>query len=256
VVADAYYAKAGFVKELRNNNLHLVSKLRVDANLRYFYQGHRSKKPGRPKRFDGKVTFINFSRWQGVERTKPSITYAATLYRVALQSEVKVVVICYASTKQRKAHHEVFFSTDLAMLPLDIIACYRAPFEIEFLFRDAKQFAGLEDCQSRSPEALAFHWNASNVARVQQRLKTSKDHSFVFSMDDDKRRSFNLLLTRRIIDSLPSNLTFPNCLPFIQDALHLGLSILTIPDSVPNYWLMKYEYNTLRFCKQPYIKYS
>jgi hypothetical protein len=42
-------------------------------------------------------------------------------------------------------------------------------------------------------------------------------------MEDDKRRSFNTLLAHRIIDSLPIDLTFHNCLPFIQDALRLGV---------------------------------
>jgi putative transposase len=227
VVVDGYYAKARFVKKLREHELQVIGKLRVDANLKYLYQGPKSKKPGRPKRFDGKVDFQDFSRWQVIERTPTATTYVATTYSVAWQCEVKVVVICYAATKHHKAHHEAFFSTDLSINPLDIIACYRARFEIEFLFRDAKQFAGLEDCQSRSPDALAFHWNASlltvNVARVQQRLASPMNDPFVFSMEDDKRRSFNLLLAQRIIDSLPCNLTFHNCLPFIQEALLLGV---------------------------------
>lgn len=227
VVADAYYAKARFVMELRRHGLHLVSKLRVDANLKYLYRGQKSKKPGRPKRFDGKVDFKDFSQWQQVTSDAASTIYTAILYSVALQCEVNTVVICYTATNQHKARHEVFFSTDLSMPPLDVIACYRARFEIEFVFRDAKQFTGLEDCQSRSPQALAFHWNASlltvNVARVGQLLAAPKGDSFVFSMEDDKRRSFNTLLAHRIIDSLPIDLTFPNCLPFIQDALCLGV---------------------------------
>ena len=233
VVVDGYYAKAHFVKTLRENRLHVVGKLRVDANLKYLYQGPKSKKPGRPKRFAGKVDFKDFSQWQVVDRTKIATTYAATLYSVALQGEVKVVVICYAAMKHRKAHHEVFFSTDVSMNALDIIACYRARFEIEFIFRDAKQFAGLEDCQSRSTDAVAFHWNASlltvNVARLQQRLASSEHNPFVFSMEDDKRRSFNLLLAQHIIDSLPTTLTLHNCLPFIQNALHLGVKHTHLP---------------------------
>jgi putative transposase len=233
VVVDGYYAKASFVKTLRENKLHVVGKLRVDANLKYLYQGPKPKQPGRPKRFDGKVDFKDFSRWQVVESTKTSTTYAATLYSVALQAEVKVVVICYPATKHRIAHHEVFFSTNVTLNPLDIIACYRARFEIEFIFRDAKQFAGLAHSQSRSPEALAFHWNASlltvNVARLHQRMASANDDPFVFSMEDDKRCSFNYLLAQRIIDSLPCNLTFHNCLPFIQNALLLGVKHSNYP---------------------------
>jgi putative transposase len=233
VVVDGYYAKTSFVKPLRDHNLQVVGKLRVDANLKYLYQGPKLKQRGRPKRFEGKVDFKDFSRWQGVENTKTLTTYAAILYSVALQCEVKVLVICYAATKHRKAYHEVFFSTDISMNALDIIACYRARFEIEFVFRDAKQFAGLEDCQSRSPEALAFHWNASlltvNLARLQQRMASPNNDTFVFSMEDDKRRSFNHLLAHRIIDSLPGNLTFDYSYPFIQDALLLGIKHLNAP---------------------------
>jgi hypothetical protein len=34
---------------------------------------------------------------------------------------------------------------------------YRLRFQIEFLYRDAKQFTGLNDCQARSPSKLNFH---------------------------------------------------------------------------------------------------
>ena len=227
VVADALYAKASFVDALRHEGLHVVSKLRVDANLKYLYQGERSKKSGRPQRFDGKVDFKDFSRWQTVQSDKTSVVYTAILYSIALKREVRVVVICYLATAQRKAHREVLFSTDLTVLALDIIACYRARFEIEFVFRDAKQFAGLQDCQSRSQDALAFHWNAArltvNVTRVQQLTITTGRDSFVFRMEDAKRRSFNQLLAHRIIDSLPFDLTYQNCLPFIHSALNLGV---------------------------------
>lgn len=45
-----------FVDTLLNNtDLQLVSKLRKDARLKYLYQGSKSKKPGRPKSYDGDV---------------------------------------------------------------------------------------------------------------------------------------------------------------------------------------------------------
>jgi hypothetical protein len=43
-------------------------------------------------------------------------------------------------------------------------SCYAARFQIEFIFRDARQFTGLADCQARSPEALDSHVNASLMA--------------------------------------------------------------------------------------------
>lgn len=42
--------------------------------------------------------------------------------------------------------------------------------EIEFIFRDAKQFTGLSDCQARDVKKLDFHFNASftalNIAKL------------------------------------------------------------------------------------------
>lgn len=46
----------------------------------------------------------------------------------------------------------------------------RTRFQLEFVFRDAKQFTGLTHCQVRNKEAMAFAFNASlssvNVARA------------------------------------------------------------------------------------------
>ncbi len=50
--------------------------------------------------------------------------------------------------------------------------------QAEFIFRDAKQFTGLCDCQSRQQQSLDFHFNASlaalNIAKLKQQ-KTQSD---------------------------------------------------------------------------------
>jgi hypothetical protein len=55
----------------------------------------------------------------------------------------------------------------------DIIEYYRTRFQIEFNFRDAKQFTGLIDSQARSLTKLDFAYNASsatvNVAKTVRR---------------------------------------------------------------------------------------
>ena len=69
--------------------------------------------------------------------------------------------------------YTLFFSTDLELPALDIFNYYKARFQIEFIFRDAKQFTGLTDCQARNKEALNFHFNISlsvlNVIKKQDR---------------------------------------------------------------------------------------
>ena len=52
-------------------------------------------------------------------------------------------------------------------------------FQIEFLYRDAKQHTGLTDCHARSENELNFQFNlalsAINVAKVGHRLPLPKE---------------------------------------------------------------------------------
>ena len=63
---------------------------------------------------------------------------------------------------------------------------YRLRFQIEFIFRDAKQFTGLSDCQARDAKKLDFHFNASftalNLAKLDAHRQHSGEQPFVFSI--------------------------------------------------------------------------
>jgi hypothetical protein len=226
VVGDAYYSKKTFVDGVIRADKAFVGKFRVDANLRYEYTGPRTGKPGRPKRFDGKVDFKNFSKWDLVSTNEEQIVYSDVLYAPALKRFVRVVCILWSFNGQTR--REVLFSTNLEMPALEVIECYRARFEMEFPFRDAKGFAGLMDSQSRSEQALGFAWNASfltvSLARAQQLLMFKGDvQDFVFSMEDAKRRAYNELFADRIIRLLPVGLSLDKCLALVENALNLGV---------------------------------
>ncbi len=87
--------------------------------------------------------------------------------------EVRVVIVDYLDTDKKTQARKVFFSTDLSLSARDIFDIYRTRFQLEFVFRDAKQFTGLTHSQARNKEALAFAFNASlssvNVARAYAR---------------------------------------------------------------------------------------
>ena len=82
-----------------------------------------------------------------------------------MKRNIKVVVHYTES-----GEHKIYFSTDLEMSDKDIIEYYRTRFQIEFCFRDSKQFTGLNDCQARDLKKLDFAFNASpasvNIAKV------------------------------------------------------------------------------------------
>ena len=71
-------------------------------------------------------------------------------------------------------------STDLSLSGIQILNYYRARFQIEFLYRDGKQFTGLNDCQARSENKLDFQFNMSltsiNIAKITHRLAIPKEH--------------------------------------------------------------------------------
>ena len=113
--------------------------------------------------------------------------------------------------KANKPHYAVLFSTYVEIAPKDIYRFYKSRFQIEFLFRDAKQFTGLTDCQARDKEKLDFHFNASlsalNLAKLDARLDHTGTEPFVFSMANCKRLYFNDYLLELFISKLGLNPT-------------------------------------------------
>ena len=93
--------------------------------------------------------------------------YAVKAYSTAMKRNTKAVV-----HYPEAGGHKIYFSTDLDMAAKDIIEYYRTRFQIEFCFRDSKQFTGLNDCQARDLRKLDFAFNASqasvNAAKVMQ----------------------------------------------------------------------------------------
>lgn len=87
------------------------------------------------------------------------------------------------------------------MKAMDVLDYYRTRFQIEFCFRNSKQFAGLADCQSRDLDKLHFHFNASltsvNIAKVKALEKGT-----VLSMASVKVLCHNLFLMQRFISVL------------------------------------------------------
>ena len=98
------------------------------------------------------------------------------------------------------------FSTDVEQDPRQIYQDYKLQFQVEFIFWDAKQFTGLEDCQTRDAQKLAFHFNASltalNLAKLEARQQHSGQEPFVFSLASIKRRMLNQHLLDRFIPNL------------------------------------------------------
>ncbi len=178
IVADAYFSKESFVTGVKSLGFNLISRFRDDVNLKYLYRGPKSGKRGRPQKFSGKVDINNldmnvFKEDYCADGKLVYKMYWADVWAVSFEREVRVVIVDYLDTEKKRQTWKVFFCTDLLMSARDIFDLYRTRFQIEFQYRDAKQFTGLTHCQARNKEALAFAFNMSlssiNVARAYAR---------------------------------------------------------------------------------------
>lgn len=166
IVADAWFSKATFVNEACAMGFHVISRLRDDAALWYSHEGVRTGRRGRPRVKGEKIDFDNLdlSKCEALD-IDGGAAYAINAYSKAMKRNIRIVVHYPTS-----GGHKIYFSTDLSMSAKDIIEYYRTRFQIEFCFRDSKQFSGLNHCQARDLRKLDFAFNASlasvNIAKV------------------------------------------------------------------------------------------
>lgn len=226
---DGYFSKKKFVDGIVDMGFHFIGKLRCDADLKILYVGEQKKGRGRPKKFAGKC---NISELQGFsfERDIDDKTklYSGIFYHASLERKVKVVAIRYIN--KDKVGTALLFSTDLGLDSFKIFSYYKARFQIEFVFRDAKQYLGLADCQSRNKESLHFHYNASfaalNLVKVQEVLDHINDEKYTpFSMASHKARYHNENLIDRFFSKLAPGITLIKSSPLFREAVNYGAII-------------------------------
>lgn len=145
-------------------NVHLVSRIRRDAALYEAPPKTRKKKRGRPakkgKRLPAPQEIANMPgiRWKtlwislyGKTVKRKLYTFNALWYEACPNQMVNVVIV---RDPQGKADDEFFFSTDLEMPAEVIILCYEGRWAIEVVFRETKQYLGMNDPQARKKEAV------------------------------------------------------------------------------------------------------
>jgi len=216
LAVDGYYPKFKFVQTVRALDLHLVSKLRHDANLRYLYQGVQ-KQFGARRKYAGKLKFDDLSRFEYVGEVDKDIhLYTLVVNSVKLKCNIRLLYVLNLRHKD-KPSYALLFSTDTDLAAETIYRYYKARFQIEFIFRDAKQFTGLGHCQSRRQDCLDFHFNASlaalNLAKVDAYLSFDYNLETPFSMATQKMVYFNQHLLQKVFSILELDLSLLKCNP-------------------------------------------
>jgi hypothetical protein len=108
----------------------------------------------------------------------------------------------------KKLSTALLFSTDTNLSANVIYEYYKSRFQIEFLFRDAKQFIGLNQCRARCYQALHFHFNAimkaKNLIKFDDRLQAKNRSRKPISISSWKTQNVDEHLLKRFshIDGL------------------------------------------------------
>jgi hypothetical protein len=194
---DGYYAKKKYIDEVVSLDLHAITKLRSDADCWFLYTGPHPKRRGARRKYDGKVNFQTLSRFEelGTMEDAPHLhLYTAVVWPKTLQRRLRLVVLLNRKDPA-KPRFIVLGSTDPELNGHKLVELYAARFQIEFLFRDSKQFTGLLDCQARAASAIDFHVNASlatlNLVRAEDMDMQQDQEPHVFSMASWKQCHFN-----------------------------------------------------------------
>jgi hypothetical protein len=224
-VTDGAYRKQNFVGGVRALGLHQIGKLRADATLRYLSQGPKRPGPGRQKTYDGQGFLSDLSRFERLETEDEHIVlYHHVVHQGQLQRNLQVVVVVHT----QRNRYAVLFRTDVDLAALRLSHYDKARFQLAFLFRDAKQFSGLSDCQARSQAKRNFHFNASLRAVTFAKLEARQQNGNrdqAFSMASLKRRAFNQHLIDRICAHLANGQSLEKSSPDYEALGNYGIIV-------------------------------
>jgi len=164
LVLDGHFGNYPSTWMVLQTGLQLVSKLRCDAALYEPFTGKYSGR-GRRRKYGDKIEVRRMkkkylksdSRANGI-RTQ---IYQATLLNKEFAAPINGVVILKTNLSTQKQAHIILFSTDLKLGYEKLVDYYTLRFQIEFNFRDAKQYWGLDDFMNVKKRAVT---NAANLA--------------------------------------------------------------------------------------------
>jgi putative transposase len=208
VVLDGHFGNHHALQMARQHNLHLISKRRCDAALSFPYTGPYAGR-GPHRKSGDKVHYNNIPRpylkETSVEGHIQTHLYQAQLLHKDFTQPLNVVIIAKTNLRTQARAHVVLFSSDLELADASLVDYYGLRFQIEFNFRDAKQYWGLEDFMNVTPTGVT---NAANLSlfmvNVAYRLRTERhQHAPDYSVLDLKADCRGYKYVEETIKMLP-----------------------------------------------------
>ena len=148
IALDGHFGNNNALQMVLQCALDLVSKLRSDSALYFLYEDLQKETVPRRK-YGSKVDYQNIpEKYLESRKTEDGILtsiYQSQMLHKSFAQVLNVVIITKTNLKTGKFAHIILFSSDLELSSEKVIDYYSLRFQIEFNFRDAKQFWGLED---------------------------------------------------------------------------------------------------------------
>jgi len=164
VVLDGHFGNSPSAFMVKQANLDLISKMRSDAALYPAFEGQYSG-TGRPTKYGEKIDVhkldAKYLKETSIEDHLRTDIYQGQFYNKEFAFALNVVILLKTNLETGTQAHVILFSTDLALAYDKIVKFYSLRFQIEFNFRDAKQYWGLEDFMNVKEIAVT---NAANLS--------------------------------------------------------------------------------------------
>lgn len=209
-VYDGALGNNGAVQMAKQCGLSLISKLRCDSVLYFPFAGEYSGR-GRPAKYGEKVTLETLTDAHLCKPAKIDGDIESKIYQIQVchklfPSLLNVVIIVKTNLKTGKMAKVLMFSDDLNLSFDKLVAYYQLRFQIEFNFRDAKQYWGLEDFMNTGQTQVSNAANFSLFMVTFSQLLAMKVKGLEQSSMLDLKTVFRARkITRRIINALGIN---------------------------------------------------
>lgn len=147
-VLDGHFGNHFACSMVRQMDLHIISKMHHNAEL--YLLPTAQEKAKRPRlKYGARIGYAHLpeelrcsSTTEDGYRTE---VYQACCLHKQFADPVNVVIIVKTNLETQRVGHVVLFSSDLTLDADKLRDYYALRFQIEFTFRDAKQYFGLED---------------------------------------------------------------------------------------------------------------
>ena len=161
---DGAFGHNEALQMVRQTGLHLISKLRHDAALYFPYEGPYAGR-GRRRKYGHKLDYRRIPdrhlKSSSVDKGIRTGVYQMLMWHKCFPEPLNIVLVVKTHLRTGATAHVVLFSSDRELPHDRLVQYYRLRFQLEFNFRDAKQYWGLEDFMV--VKSIPVH-NSANLA--------------------------------------------------------------------------------------------